>query len=146
MDREELLELAYAVRAEADAMYQEGKRGPAMGSDLGGACGDVSLAFVILAGLPEDCYRAGEYRSRSEYTWGEGHCWVQMPDGEIWDLTATQFGVPEKVYISKANDRYRCDKGGDWAIRELDTWGAPKWRESLIERVRAARTTSKVAA
>jgi hypothetical protein len=107
----------------------------------------VALAFVILAGLPKECYQAGEFRSRPDSSWGgEGHCWVQMPDGEIWDLTATQFGISEKVYVTKARECYRADHGGDSAIDELALWGKKEWRENLIERVSFMLAAQRMAA
>lgn len=126
----ELWELAVLVREEAEALVKSGRPGPCCGRDLAGACGDVSAAFVAVAGLPETCYESGEYDFY-------GHCWVRMPDGQIWDLTATQFSIADRVYLPTDTSKYATDKIGGKALRELELWGDAEWRDLLIERVRS---------
>lgn len=45
---------------------------------------------------------------KHEHFCGDEHCWVEIPSEKIIvDITATQFGIPEKVHIvSNKNKRY----------------------------------------
>jgi hypothetical protein len=37
-----------------------------------------------------------------------GHCWIEF-EGKIIDITATQFGIKDKIFITDVNDsRYDC--------------------------------------
>ena len=47
-----------------------------------------------------------ELREHNEFS--HGHCWVEF-EGKIIDITATQFGIKDKVFITDKNDsRYEC--------------------------------------
>lgn len=50
------------------------------------------------------------------------HCWVQVDD-KIYDVTATQFEVADRVHVTDASDvRYRPKHLGLSAKRQLATW------------------------
>lgn len=124
----ELRRIAEAVRAAADQLYSEGDYGMAVNEDLEGACGDVSIVLHEVLGS-KVCRIVG-----GRFLW-EGHSWVTMNNGELVDLTATQFGIQEPVYVTFCDDRYTpSSKIGVAEIR--DAWGDEGWRARLLERTR----------
>lgn len=55
----------------------------------------------------------------------EDHCWVELPDGRILDVTATQFGVKRKIYTpsKKKSALYLPEAKGSKAERYVrDNW------------------------
>jgi len=99
------LEIAKKVRKAAEKGYsQRGKaHGKVGGKDLGGHCQKVSIDLAIefhRAGYTDATVVGGDY-------YGKAHYWV-VSDGYIYDLTASQFGVKQKVFVvevSKASHK-----------------------------------------
>lgn len=86
-----VLTMAQAVR---EAVQQAARRQSDWDpSDLAGGCGAASYALTVLLGPPAR-FVQGEFRS-------EYHCWVDYA-GQIIDVTATQFGVVDKVFVPNA--------------------------------------------
>lgn len=53
----------------------------------------------------------------------DNHCWLELMDGTILDITATQFGEPEPKIFFRHNDKnYRAHNKAHKAIRELNTF------------------------
>lgn len=127
INRKQLFKVARIVRRCAEEMVKNEDRGRVWVNErhLGGGCGDVSLVFAQLTGLCH-CFEAGDYN-------GAGHCWVRLPDGEIWDLTATQFDLPAKVHIARGEkaEPYHTFRRGKLAIADLKNWADSEWRKRL---------------
>jgi hypothetical protein len=133
INRKQLFKVARVVRRCAEEMVDNDDQGTNWVSKrhLGGGCGDVSLVFAQLTGLCH-CFESGDYN-------GDGHCWVRLPSGEIWDLTATQFEVAAKVHIASGEKAtpYSTYRRGRLAISGLELWADSKWRARLRNAVRA---------
>lgn len=131
--RKQLFKVAKIVRRCAEEMVQNNDRGTNFidKTDLGGGCGDVSLVLGQLTGLCH-CLEAGSYNDA-------GHYWIRLPDGEIWDLTATQFKVPARIYIVNGDKTkpYSTLYRGKKAIEQLTDWADKNWRTRLRNAVRA---------
>ena|SRR5580765_3068670 len=130
--RKQLFKVARIVRRCAEEMVANDDQGKTWvnKTHLGGGCGDVSLVLAQLTGLCH-CFESGCYGI-------EGHCWLRLPSGEIWDLTATQFKLPAKVHIAsgqKSND-YHTYARGKQAIDGLELWADSKWRKRLRDLAR----------
>ncbi len=51
------------------------------------------------------------------------HCWVVVNDLIIIDVTATQFGITDKVFVTTVDDkRYVCHHVDKSALHRLSTW------------------------
>jgi len=75
------------------------------GSDLACMCAIASSA------LTKAFHKAGYKKAtliEGEFDWG-GHCWVEL-DGEIWDITATQFGIDNEVHRTSIDDEDYHDR------------------------------------
>lgn len=103
--------------------------------DMAGACaiGSMILYKILRAiGLPATfvvgCYSRGIHRS--------SHAWLEL-DGEIIDVTATQFGYRTAVLFTDAeDDHYEQCKRGPLAIRIVNTWSkgqAPSEHSDFID-------------
>lgn len=75
-------------------------------SNLAGLCAIAS--FALKKELEKNGYEAQLIRGGFQDAWG-GHCWVEC-EGEIIDITATQFQIAEKVLIVPADDPRYEDK------------------------------------
>lgn len=135
IDKRMLFKVARVVRGCAEYMVKTGDYGRISPHDkpenLGGSCGDVSYVLGQLTGLC-NCFEAGSYD-------GWGHCWIRLPDGEIWDLTATQFKVPARIHVVKqtASEKYVTAQRGKRAIEGLKAWADHQWRKRLRDLARA---------
>ena len=67
--------------------------------DLCGACAICSVA--LCKSLKRFGYKADLVHGM--YQGYACHCWVEL-DGKIYDMTATQFGIIEKVFITDIDD------------------------------------------
>lgn len=130
IDKALLFKTARAVRFCAEELVKAGNNGRGFGMDLGGGCGDVSYTLGQLTDLCH-CFEAGSYK-------GWGHCWLRLPDGEIWDLTATQFKITNRIYVLKKDTKgdYVTSMRGKPAINSLKSWTDPKWRKLLRDAAR----------
>lgn len=90
---------------------------------LAGACAMASWELVLrlrAAGIACQ-FVNGEYD-------GAGHCWVQIGDYDVVDITATQFGVKDKVYVTTYADDtgYRAWAFDQDALELTQTWPIPQ--------------------
>ena len=133
INRKQLFKVARVVRRCAEEMVKNGDQGHVYvdKKHLGGGCGDVSFVLGQLTGLCH-CFESGDYK-------GSGHCWIRLPNGEIWDLTATQFKVAARIYVVKGDEtkNYNTYQRGRPAIAQLNSWCDEKWRARLRTAARA---------
>lgn len=89
--------IAQKVRKKCEK-YVKGLENSIYGETLSCLCAVASKA------LQNELVEAG-YNTKLVYgnAFGDTHCWVEL-DGKIYDITATQFGVEEKVYVTDVND------------------------------------------
>lgn len=134
LNQKRTLTIAKAVRKAAEdvsaALRHQGGHYPA---NLSGACGDVSVVFAELLseiGIPVILVM-GQF---IQYDW-MGHSWVTI-DGEIWDLTATQFGAyKDKVYRCKG--KYYKPQSTDYEARDdINSWGDIPFRRLVMKAAR----------
>lgn len=103
--------------------------------DLNGACGIASLVLSMVyerLGIPHR-FVMGWFRDGREdlETQQENHCWVELEGHDlIVDVTATQFGAAERVWIGPTTDvRYEVSLWDSVAVGELAYWGGQgHWR------------------
>ena len=115
-------DIAKLVRKAGETVAQRGVMGvrDTYTARLGGWCYICSRVLVSL--LRRNGHKAtlvlGEY-------FGNCHCWVELPDGKILDVTATQFGVKRKIYTpsKKKSALYLPKAKGRTAERYVrDNW------------------------
>jgi len=101
----------------------------AYAEDLGCACaiGSYILTRALKRARIPSIFVVGiayEKSLPSYYTQGvENHCWIELMDGTIIDITATQFGVPSKlIFFHRKNRNYRPHLKGREAIKSLKLW------------------------
>ena len=74
-----------------------------MPGDLGGECGNASSILVKVLqhfGVKSHFYSGDYYVPGAKH--GSGHCWMQYKN-KIIDITATQFGQTDRVFIHPTN-------------------------------------------
>lgn len=112
--------------------------------DLGCMCAVAS--FVLREALRKNGIACQVVRG--EYD-DETHCWVELDDGgtivdwvelkggTIVDITATQFGVNKKVYISDyKNKKYKwLDDYGYVEIKDMKEWDSQKPSNHLTKKI-----------
>lgn len=139
--KHDIMRVAQAIRDSAEVLYEEGKRGFCWNRELGGGCGDCSIVLWEMLG-DDICHLiSGTYHRPSETTLpfsGDSHCWVELVTGEIVDLTATQFGIDQRVFVVSSSEpaflRYKKNKTYTGALNTNDCWGDVEWREKLRHR------------
>lgn len=99
--------------------------------DLQGACGVASLTLVRVLrrlGFTVD-FMMGHFDSSGNVPdqddWNFcNHCWVQVPSHNlIIDVTATQFSIPSRVYLTEMGDwKYTPVHRNRLAVRSLGRW------------------------
>lgn len=121
-----LIETAYHVRREIEVLTKNHCTGIDP-DDLCGACGIASWTLDAIykkLGVTSE-FVMGRFNKNSRFDDSRygNHCWVQV--GEyIVDLTATQFGISETVYIARISDtRYLPEHFGRSAKLRLAKWG-----------------------
>lgn len=124
------MKIARAVRRAAVAMVTDFDYGMACDRSLAGACGDVSIVLYSLLGK-ENCRIVGGRFSNAAL-----HSWVVLNNGDILDLTATQFDSGlSGVYRTGNDPRYDEDpEVGPKEIREA--WGDREWRKRLRKKAK----------
>ena len=126
-----VVEIAGAVR---EALASSNSWEP----DLAGACAVAAFTVARLLrrrGIPAT-FVLGDFTLVEEgcTTYGLLHCWTELDDGTVVDVTATQFGeVMPEVHVAQRDDRYRAAKRGrDAAVEVWAEWGHTR---AEIERV-----------
>lgn len=119
---DKVVKIAKKLRRKAD---RDTKIQSDYGKTLGGACAIMSLY------LWRYLHRQG---IRCQVRWSDGHCFVTYGN-KIVDITATQFGKKQKVYIADFKNHPECwwqqePNGQARTIRELDAneteWVSPE--------------------
>lgn len=102
--------------------------------NLHGVCGTASVHLMRLArreGIRVKlCY--GLFQKKH---W-QSHCWIEY-DGKCYDITATQFGIWDTVYISNPKNHQIYEKHSTLkeAMRLIDGWNRyPKKLRNLTSR------------
>lgn len=123
----QVMRIARAVRKAAVAMYDEMDYGMAFNRNLAGACGDVSIVLYSFLGKA-NCRIVGGLFGDAQ------HAWNVLNNGDILDLTASQFDSGLSGVYRTGNDvRYEEDESiGKKEIREA--WGDEAWRRRLKKR------------
>jgi len=112
MSLREVKSIARKIRkAFEEIEKKEGSYGDVPG-DLGGYCGRASVQLYLA------CRRKGIKVVMAE---GEGHMF-NVYNGRIIDVTATQFGVPEKIFVRKLS---YGDKLNRWGGRLTPCYHTP---------------------
>ena len=113
-----------------DHLFQDWRRGPG----LGGMCG---ISSMILSGQLNQKYIWNEvvWGDFKQKEWGNsGHVWVRTKD-YIVDITATQFGKRNRVYVVKVgNKQYVNEYPGDDKHALLYDWGISKIDVKLMKK------------
>ncbi len=127
MDR--ILQIANAVRLEIEKWTRQ-KHEDYLHFDisevnLAGACGISSwiLNKILKKNKIHSELTLGWYLSDSDPI---GHCWVELvKESKIVDITATQFGIKEKVFVSSPkHHRYHlCKQGKSAEFYISEYWG-----------------------
>ena len=108
-----------------------------MQADLSCMCGVASFALSVALDGENIINRVfcGEYRRNINDDWkfGETHCWVCV-NGRIVDITATQFGVKEKVHIVSACNRHYI-KGKVVNFDDFKDWDRQKPSVELVSKI-----------
>jgi len=92
--------------------------------NLAGACGISSWLLNKL--LKKNKIHSELVAGYYVHTVPVGHCWVELiQSAHIVDITATQFGINDKVYIKKVDGdkMYKVSRHGKAAEHVLKSWG-----------------------
>ncbi len=113
-------------------LFLEWRRGPG----LGGMCG---ISSMILSGqlnqksIPNEVIW-GEFKYKNTSIPVDGHAWVRTKE-YIVDITATQFGKRNRVYIVKVgNEQYVNEYLGDTEHGIVYDWGISKIDVKLMKK------------
>ena len=105
--------IAFNVRTALENLQCKYQEWP---EDMMGLCAIAAVELAIQ--FRNHGYEARAVWGTIEGEWGD-HCWVEC-DGEIWDLTAEQFGNDDPIFRTTYNDpcwRYREYRDDD------EVWG-----------------------
>lgn len=144
-----LIEVAELVRWEIEAFVLNRDCSISY-KDLCGACGIGSwvLNRVYRRLGVNSHFVMGRYDKNSHFhdTYYGNHCWLEI-DKHIVDVTATQFGVPDRVFVTGFdNPCYRAEYYDRAAFCRLSRWGdqsQSSWRHELQEIVNRVYCQSK---
>lgn len=126
----QVMRVARAVRKAAVEMVSKFDYGMACNQDLAGACGDVSIVLYSLLGKENCRIVGGNFDGISQ------HAWVVLRNGDILDLTATQFDRGLSPVYRTGND-IRYDENPDIGWAEIrQAWGDRAWRRRLKRRAK----------
>lgn len=103
---------------------------------LGGACGEAStlLYFLLKNNGFNPKFRHGIFDPTRSFGHDNSHCWIELDNTWIVDVTATQFGVKNAVYANliikdrrycpyRVNEYGYCSRRAKSIIRELKNIG-----------------------
>jgi hypothetical protein len=122
MSLETILKTASSVRKTIEDERKKNHDAKVVWSqDLCGACAVASslLTHELKKQGVNSFLVIGQY-IRGDVPWT--HCWVET-NSDIIDITATQFGIEQKVFLSdKRNSAYKRDFFGKAASKEVTQW------------------------
>lgn len=119
------MRIARAVRKAAVEMVKDFDYGMACDSALSGACGDVSLVLFSFLGKANCRVVGGSWNQVCQ------HAWIVLNNGDILDLTASQFDKGLSAVYRTGNDA-RYEENPDIGWKEIrEAWGDEDWRKRL---------------
>lgn len=107
---------------------------------LQGACGISSRVLhrvLRRLGVQND-FVMGVYVDAWQEEGKDNHCWVEIPRLDvIVDVTATQFGILDKIYVTEPKFPYIETCRNATATRRLARWGGQShvWYEGRLKRI-----------
>jgi hypothetical protein len=96
---------------------------------LRGLCGIAS--YALYQALIKEGFRP-EFKMADLPTTIGKHCWVEL-NGKVIDVTATQFGVPDRVFITRPTNRaltYFYESRSPFSYRDMRV--VENWKVNLL--------------
>lgn len=130
MQDRQVMRVARAVRKAAVGLVDEFDYGMACDRTLAGACGDVSIVLYSFLGKANCQIVGGSWKEVCQ------HAWIVLHNGDILDLTATQFDKGLSGVYRTGNDPRYCENP-DIGWKEIrEAWGDEGWRKRLKSRTK----------
>ena len=111
--------------------YQASDRDFYKAKDL--ACMCAVASFTLSTALKKEGIKNKVMKGLYESC--RSHCWVELENGIIVDITATQFRIPKKVLIISNESIYfeKYNKGRQVFYRDLKGWDTQKPESTLTK-------------